>query len=174
MTLWYKSRVKILVSKSSSGPGLGQNKDAGGKKDKLKGDNGEATGANVKGHARLMKVHRSRVTEVCMSSWKQGSGRALWCRTSPRSTRKCLSACGSEHDPSWFARRRFTCSKWSVSEAGGQPVSLCALSHATGWVYTHGQLCLDVRLHSPCVFGSWLSSSCVWWDNEVQVLLRRL
>lgn len=70
----------------------------------------------------------------------------------------------------------FTSWDLSLSVSGGQPVSLgvCVLSHATGWVYTHGQLCLDVRLHSRCVFGSWLSSSCIWWDNEVQVLLRRL
>lgn len=43
MTSWCKSPVKVL--EPSSAPGLGQNKDVGGKKDKLKGDNGEAPGA---------------------------------------------------------------------------------------------------------------------------------
>lgn len=172
-----------MVSQPSCGPGFLQKEDPGGKKQTNKQTKNakhadKTKKENVMQHSQAREVNGdtclrslSEVSDCnCCSLRPQGSGRVLCCGTSPQMYSKVF-VCGS-----WFARRPFTCSTWSRSAAGGQPVSLsvCVLSHATGWVYTHGQLCLNVRLHSPCVFGSWLSSSCVWWDNEVQVLLRRL
>lgn len=97
--------------------------------------------------------------------------------------------CEKVYDCVWFSMWIFTivhlhtfmstwlkleheCARWATC------MSECLRTQSRHWlsVYTWAAVSdwVSVSAVRVCVFGSWLCSSCVWLDNEVQVLLRLL